>query len=226
MAVQVTSTDKIGREHGIKCLVYGRAGVGKTVLCSTAPRPLIISAESGLLSLAGKRVSVIEVKTLKDIEDAYTFCTNPRNAQYIDTICLDSISEIAETVLANAKRGHRADGRQAYGKLVEDMLPMVKGFRDIRGKHVVITAKEGTTKDEITGATTFGPDTPGRELPKQLPYLFDLVMRLKINRDAEGRPYRALQTQPDFNSEAKDRSGRLDELEYPDLTNVFNKIGA
>ena len=65
---------------------------------------------------------------------------------------------------------------------------------------------------------------PGAKLGGQLPYLFDEVFRLNIGRTPEGVEYRYLQTRPDFQSDAKDRSGCLDAMEQPNLTAVINKI--
>ena len=39
MAIKFTTTAQ-ATEH-VKCLVYGEAGIGKTVLTSTAPKPII-----------------------------------------------------------------------------------------------------------------------------------------------------------------------------------------
>ena len=52
MAINLKSTATIA-SSGVKVLVYGQAGSGKTTLIRTAPAPLILSAEAGLLSLAG-----------------------------------------------------------------------------------------------------------------------------------------------------------------------------
>ena len=60
MAIKFSST-KQTVEH-INCLVYGEAGIGKTTLCATAPSPLIISAEAGLLSLKKHDIPVYEIK--------------------------------------------------------------------------------------------------------------------------------------------------------------------
>jgi hypothetical protein len=65
------------QSHHLKILVYGAAGAGKTRLIGTAKDPLIISAESGLLSLRDIDVPYIEVKTLADVQDAYTFVSTP-----------------------------------------------------------------------------------------------------------------------------------------------------
>ena len=69
--IKITST-KDFYLRGIKCLVYGESGVGKTVLCSTAPDPIIISAESGLLSLRKKDIPVIEINSLKTLRTRTT----------------------------------------------------------------------------------------------------------------------------------------------------------
>jgi hypothetical protein len=65
---------------------------------------------------------------------------------------------------------------------------------------------------------------PGSKLGPQLPYLFDEVFRLGINKTPQGEQYRFLQTQPDLQCDAKDRSGALDPIEQPDLNHVITKI--
>lgn len=219
--MQIQTTDVFARDHGIKCLVYGRAGVGKTFLCGTAPRPLIISAESGLLSLAGKRIPFINVKSMEDVHNAFTICL--QNTQHFDTICLDSLSEIAEVVLADAKSKTK-DGRKAYGDLADEMNKLVRRFRDISGKHVVLTAKQGYMKDEFTGGIFTVPEFPGSMLTKNVPYLVDEVFHLNIGTNEEGKDFRYLLTSPTQMVDAKDRSGKLDTFEYPDLAHIFNKI--
>ena len=44
------------------------------------------------------------------------------------------------------------------------------------------------------------------------------------NEKGEKVQYRYLQTEPDLYWESKDRSGRLDPIEEPDLTKLFNKV--
>lgn len=51
MALKWTTTDRASISQGVKMLVYGASGSGKTGLCATLPAPLIISAEGGLLRL-------------------------------------------------------------------------------------------------------------------------------------------------------------------------------
>ena len=223
MPLNFTTTDKAGSLGGIKILVYGRAGTGKTTLCGTAPKPIILSAESGLLSLRRVSLPVIEIDEIQDVYDAYNWIVENGQKQGIQTICLDSLSEISEKVLTAAKKKIR-DPRHAYGTLIDEMIPLVKAFRDLKGYNVVVTCKETADKNEVTGVVRYGPASPGRSVGPALPYLFDEVFQASIGKDNTGKDYHYLRTSADLTAEAKDRSGVLDAIEYPDLVHIFGKI--
>lgn len=238
MPLHFTTSEQASQVAGVKTLIYSGSGMGKTVLCATAPSPLVLSAESGLLSLREKNlerlfgvgnqavtynVPVIQIATVDDLTDAYNWCLQSHEAKQFQTICLDSLSEIGEVVLNNAKRQVK-DPRQAYGELIEKMETTIRWFRDLPGRHVYMTAKMEPVKDEQSGIVKYGPSMPGSKLGPKLPYYFDEVFRLGINKTLQGESYRFLQTQPDLQYEAKDRSGSLNNLELPFLTHVFNKI--
>jgi hypothetical protein len=223
MQIQIYNTAQEAQLHGVKCLIYARAGYGKTWLARTAPAPLIVSAENGILALSDVQLPMVKVKTVQDLSNIYSWLTGSAEAKQFQTIYVDSITEIAETVLSNAKNLHK-DPRQAYGAMQDQMIQLVKAYRDISGKHVVMTAKEEVVKDEITGITLRGPMMPGKQVGPQLPYLFDEVFRLGVGTTPQNVTYRFLQTEPDLQYDAKDRSGKLDKLEPPHLTQIFNKI--
>lgn len=223
MTLKFISTDQ-AVVNGIKVLVYSDAGIGKTVLCSTAPTPFILSAEAGLLSIRKMRIHGLQIGSIEDLEEAYKWLIGSKEAAWIQTICLDSVSEIAEQVLANAKLTVK-DPRQAYGQLIDKMLYIVRCFRDIPGKNVYFSAKMEPFKDEMSGVVRYGPMMPGSKLGPQLPYFFDEVFKLIIVKHPQnGQLYRVLQTQPDLQNVAKDRSGALAPLEEANLTTIFKKI--
>jgi len=225
MAVKLTST-KDSAANGLKFLVHGPAGAGKTVLCATAGAPtLIISAESGLLSLRGVDIPVIEVKDLTSLYEAYDFVANAAEGQAFEWVCLDSISEIAEVILSNEKKVAK-DPRQAYGALAEKMTDVVRAFRDLPGRNVYFSCKQERAKDEQSGAMLYYPSMPGNALKQGVGYFFDFVFALRVEKDAEGNPARWLQTSRDYNYEAKDRSGVLDMFEPPNLAAIAAKIKA
>jgi hypothetical protein len=223
MPLKFTTTAQAGALHGVKALCYSEAGVGKTTLCATAPAPVILSAEAGLLSLRKWNLPVIEIRTIEDLQEAHVWATTSKEAGQFQSLCLDSISEIAEVVLSNAKSQVK-DPRQAYGEMIEKMTMVIRAFRDISGKNVYMSAKMEPTKDEMTGIVKYGPSMPGTKLGPSLPYFFDEVFRLGIGKLPSGELYRFLQTQPDLQYTAKDRSGSLNPVEPPDLNQLFNKI--
>lgn len=238
MAIKLTSTAEAAKNHGVKLLCYGDSGMGKTMLTATAPTPVLISAESGLLSLRKENIEkvfgvenpaisynipVIEIKNINDLMEAYQWATESEECKHFETIALDSISEIAEVVLSNAKAQCK-DPRQAYGELIDKMTATVRSFRDLSGKHIYMSAKQEMQKDETSGITLYGPACPGAKLSQQLPYFFDEVVCIRVGQTQEGQSFRYLQTQPDLQYKAKDRSGSLDPMEQPNLAVVFNKI--
>ena len=75
MALIFTTTKQAAIEGGVKVLVYGKAGSGKTRRCATAQKPLIISEEAGLLSLREYDIPVIEIKSIIDRERAFANMT-------------------------------------------------------------------------------------------------------------------------------------------------------
>ncbi len=223
MGLEFTTTDVASQLSGIKVLVYGQAGVGKTKLCSTAPAPLLISAEAGELSLRAHKIPMVKIRTVQDLTDVYDWINRSQEARQFQTICIDSLSEIAEVVLCNAKRQVK-DPRQAYGELIEKMETVIRLFRDLPGRNVYMSAKIEPMKDELTGVVKYAPAMPGSKLGHKLPFFFDEVFRMGINKTPQGIEYRFLQTQPDMQYEAKDRSGSLSPIEEPDLTKIFSKI--
>jgi hypothetical protein len=215
MAIKIQST-KDCHVDGINCVIYGASGVGKTVLCSTAPSPIILSSERGMLSLSGVDVPFIEVNNLQDIDDSYKLLKS--NSEY-QTICIDSLTEIAE-LLVTGFRKEVNDGRQAYMKLAEAVGGMIRNFRNIKGKNIVFIAKQRRIDDEESNSFSFEPYMPGRVLPFNLPYYVDEVLCMRIN--IKGKRY--IQTNCDRKYIAKDRSGKLLPEEEPNLTAIFNKI--
>src|SRR6056300_1547395 len=100
--------------NGVKLLVYGQAGAGKTSLIRTLPSPVVLSAEGGLLSLSGSDIPYIEVTDMATLNEAYIWVTQSDEAKQYGSVALDSISEIAEVVLSSEKKKSK-DPRQAYG---------------------------------------------------------------------------------------------------------------
>jgi phage nucleotide-binding protein len=222
MAINLKSTSGLSA-NGVKMLVYGNAGTGKTSLIPTLPNPVVLSAEGGLLSIQDANLPYVEVNNYETLMEAYKWLTESVEGKGFDSIALDSISEIAEVVLNHEKKIAK-DPRQAYGAMQEQMADIIRAFRDISGKHVYFTAKCEKSQDE-TGRLLYAPSMPGNKTGQQLPYFFDEVLALRVEKDADGNSQRALMCDSDGIWLAKDRSGKLGAWEAPDLSAIIAKIG-
>jgi len=222
MAIELRSTKGL-HANGVKMLVYGQAGAGKTSLLPTLPNPVVLSAESGLLSIADHELPYIQIDTMQDLQEAYSWCKDSDEAKQFNSVGVDSISEIAEVCLANEKINSK-DPRQAYGEMQTQMASIVRAFRDLPGKHVYMSAKLEKTQDEM-GRVLYSPSMPGNKAAQALPYFFDEVFALRVEKDAENKTQRALMCDTDGLWLAKDRSGKLGQWEAPDLGEIIAKIG-
>lgn len=222
MAINLKSTKSI-HANGVKLLVYGQAGAGKTSLIPTLPNPVVLSAEGGLLSIADADVQFIEIGTMGELQDAYKWLTESKESEGFQSVALDSISEIAEVCLNFEKKATK-DPRQAYGAMQEQMADIIRAFRDLPGRHVYMSAKLEKSADE-SGRVMYAPSMPGNKTGQALPYFFDEVLALRVEKDSEGVIQRALMCESDGLWQAKDRSGKLEAWEAPDLGAIISKIG-
>ena len=194
MAIKLKSTGDLS-DKGLKVLVYGQAGCGKTTLSKTLPKPIVLSAEGGLLSLKDDNIPFIEIKSMDDLHEAYEWVNKSKD---YESVVLDSISEIAEVVLSHEKKINK-DGRAAYGEMDTQLSEM--------------------------GRMLYFPSLPGNKTAQKLPYFFDEVLALRIEKDEDGKTQRALMCDSDGLWLAKDRSGKLEAWEAPDLGEIIAKVG-
>lgn len=206
--------------NGVKMMSYGRSGLGKTFLCTTLPEPLVLSAEKGILSIRKFNLPYIEIKTIAQLEEVYTWLAYTQESwAWNYQPCVDSITEIADAVLLH-ELSKAKDPRQAYGQVMARISAVFRAFRDMPRRHVYFIAQQEYSKDEQTGSKMYAPAFPGNKLGQQVPYFFDETFQMVVDRQGQ----RWLRTRPDFQNEAKDRSGMLAEYEPANLTHVINKI--
>lgn len=198
-----------------KILIYGDAGSGKTTMAGTLPgRILVASAEDGLRSLSlfpeedRARIDVVSVATTDDLREVYA-ALKKGEVSY-DWLVVDSVSEIAEMMLREAKSKTK-DPRQAYTGVEDDVTAVFRSFRDLP-LGVLFLAKEHVTKLQISEEVEvdrFGLLMPGQRLTTNVPHLVDEVWRLTV----KGKGARVIITDNDGRSRAKSRHGLEREID-------------
>lgn len=225
MAVRIEYTNNLNTKDGIKCVVYGRSGVGKTRACVTAPFPIILSAEKGLRSIDKFAVPYLDCSTWAGLNDAFTWALNSNETKKYHTICLDSLSEIAEVILNREMEG-KVDPRKAYLKTQNQINAVMRKFRDLPQKHVYFIAKE-LILTETSGMQTIRrhlPNMPSDKLQQAVPYFFDGVFNMFVGTTTTGQKFEAFRTSANAEYEGKDRTGTLAEIEPVNLNYIFNKM--
>lgn len=221
MTISYGNTKDLG--GSIKMMIHAPAGYGKTSLLATAPTPLVVSTEQGLLSLKKAGLPFAIVQTMEDLKAIREMIFTHESFASFETIGIDSITDIAESIVMEFKKTYK-DPRQAYSELNDQLLPELRKWRDQNQKHVYVTCKQNHITDGLTGAIKYSTSMPGRVLPQEMPYWGDELLTIRIVRDEEGKETRWIQTQPDIQYDAKDRSGALDLFEPMNLTTIINKI--
>jgi len=158
-------------------------------------------------------------------------------------IFVDSITDLTRQAMAWAKTRPEAfsdktgkpDTRGAYGLLAREVIGLLKHLQHAPGKTVIFVGILERVTDEFN-RTTWQPQMEGGKAGRELPGIVDQVITMSLfARDGDGWRH-----EPDRGEDrrlvcrsgnpwglpAKDRSGRLDVTEPPDLDALLSKINS
>jgi hypothetical protein len=119
----------------------------------------------------------------------------------------------------------KPDIRGAYGLHGREMIAWLTHLQHTRSKNIWFVGILDEKLDDFN-RKQFVPQIDGAKTGLELPGIVDEVISMVELKDDEGAPYRAFicQTLNPFGFPAKDRSGRLDMIEEPDLGRLMTKI--
>ena len=157
---------------------------------------------------------------------------DPAQIERYATFFVDSITQMSRLCFTWCKsqpgaisdRSGKPDLRAAYGLLGQEMVGALTHLQHARGKNVVFVAILDERLDDFN-RRVFEPQIEGSKTGLQMPGIVDEVVTLAEIKADDGTSYRAFVTHTlnPFGFPAKDRSGRLDLLEPPDLGALIAK---
>jgi hypothetical protein len=234
-----TKSAKSFLSNGIKALLIGQSGAGKTStvksLVAEGFKVLVISAESGLMSISDTEVDVIDISKDEnenpiDIKERSAYLMQKvfpfikSGKHNYDTIFVDSVTEINAIVMAylNHKYPDPKQNMPKFGENTEVMRRIIREFRDLK-YNVVLVGLSTIEKDDV-GRRFIVPDVVGK-IGQEIPAMFDEVFYLQVYTDDKGVSKRRIQCQPNSDiTLCKDRSLKLQMYEENELGKIFKKI--
>lgn len=200
----------------VSVLVYGESGAGKTSLAATTgalDKTLVLSCDGGLLALRKHRIKMIEITGAAKLYEVLAWLEGLGHQGKLAGrwIVLDSITEIGERMLHDllttpSKSGGAPDGRAAYGDVQQQAADITRRFRDLPCNTVFLAEQDRI--EDGDRRLIYGPAMPGKKLAAKMPYRFDLVCALRVEKQGDAVVH-WLQTEADGKYTAKDRSGSL-----------------
>lgn len=204
-------------QFGFKALIYGPPGTGKTPIINSAPKPLLLACEPGMLSMRGSNTPTYFATDAKSLDEFFKWFFNSTETKNFDTIAVDSITEMAVLYLKEGERLHR-HGLQSYGHMAERMLEQLNGLYYTRDKHTYLIAKEDTQQNGFKR-----PSFPGKVLPIEVPHKYDAILRLAIHNVPGVGQTKAFRCVGSIDELSRNRTGNLNEFEPPDYGALIKK---
>jgi hypothetical protein len=218
-ASQLKPAGTFAQNFGAKCIIYGPPGTGKTPIVNTAPRPILLACEPGLLSMRGSNVPTCQAYTTKDIDDFFNWFFNSNEVKNFDTLAVDSMSEMCSIYLVEAEKQNK-HGLAAYGQMAREVMKHLRPIYYMRYKHTYLIAKQ-----EIDKTGMKRPYYPGQQLPIETPHMYDNILYLaKTQVPGMMGDVLAFRCNGTYDILARNRTGNLNDLEEPHFGKLVAKV--
>lgn len=255
----ISADERMAQDKGVKALIVGPAGIGKTTLLRTLDggATLFVDLEAGDLAVQDVRVDTFQPRTWEECRDLACYLGGPNPAlpptacysqahydaiaesmggadalKKYETYFIDSITVAGRLCFKWCEqqpesfndRGKK-DTRGTYGLMGREMIGWLTHLQHTRGKNVMFVGILENLKDEFN-VTSWQLQIEGGKTGKELPGIVDQIATMQFVDAGDGKPFRALVcTQPNpWSYPAKDRSGRLDQIEEPHLGRWLAKL--
>jgi len=257
----ITADQRLAERSGMKALIVGPSGVGKTSLLHTLRAELLASTlfidiEAGDIAVSDLQVASVRPRTWDECRDLACILGGPnpslpptaayseahynevmKNPELVKLVSyrilfVDSLTAGGRLCFswseqqpeAFTDRG-RKDLRAVYGLHARSLLGWLNQLQHARERTVIFVAVLEKSVDDFNIAT-WQPQIEGAKTGRELPAIVDEIITMTWVDFGDRKPVRAFVcTNPNsWGYPAKDRSGRLEQLEPPNLGALIEKL--
>jgi len=218
--VQITKTSDQKYQYA-NILIFGESGSGKTHFLGTAPEGEMIifniTSESGMMTLRNKNIDVIDIGSLKDMEEALRWLETEGIKKY-RYVGIDSFSQFQK----NLEKNLSSTGFALWADIKDITKEIVDKIKLLPINFIALCEIE--LKDD-EGAVKYIPSLVGTASKNNVTYWFDEVYFFEKTGKAGDTPtYRAL-TNAGSKYPCKSRIGGLPiVVENPTIPFVIEKL--
>ena len=142
----IKKSNEIAIQRNVKMMVYGQAGMGKTTLALSAPKPLLLDFDNGVKRVNDYHLGEVGIVQITNWQDVVTLLTTEKaDLAPFETIVVDTIGKMMVFIIA-----YRCGGRnprvQDWGMINSDFKWFVNALSNL-GKHLIFVAHRDTRKE-------------------------------------------------------------------------------
>lgn len=150
----VKRRNEVNVPRNLKVMVYGQAGMGKTTLALSAPKPVLFDFDNGFNRLNDNHTETVGIVQFQDWNQVHQILTSEAHelAEF-ETIVVDTIGKMMDAIIAQRCNGGQP--RLNDWSYINNEFKWFTNTVTSLGKHVVFVAHRDTRVDN--DATVFIP---------------------------------------------------------------------
>jgi hypothetical protein len=193
----------------LKMLLYGDSGVGKTVFASTAPAPIFLDADKGMLSIR-REVGRYPIEKWSDLQTAFQMLVREKHG--FKTVVVDGLNEIQRICMDNVidkfsmrRTYENLPSQSDWGKMLDDFEHLVRSLRSLP-LNVIFIAH---ASNKVFEDDRIWPQFSGKQTANKVCGHMDIVSYMFVQKTTDKVGSARVMGFDLPNAVTKDRSGRL-----------------